>query len=68
MRKLTQDELVRESEIKKRDGFDASIKTRYGDSFSLPTKTRVKLNSQEADDAFDLRFDEIASEIPEADI
>ena len=31
IRKLTQDELVRESEIKKRDGFDAEIKIRYGD-------------------------------------
>ena len=31
MRKLTQDELIRESEIKKRDGFYAEIKIRYGD-------------------------------------
>ena len=38
MRKLTQDELIRESEIKKRDIFDAAIKTQYGYSFTLPTQ------------------------------
>ena len=68
MRKLTQDELGRESEINKQDEFDAAIKIRHGDSFTLPTRTRFKGISQEADAAFDLPFDEIAHEIPEADI
>ena len=67
MRKLAQDELIRESETKKRDGFDAATKILYVYSFSLPTKTRVKGRSQEADDAFDLPFDEISPEIPETD-
>ena len=68
MRKWKQDELIRESEIKKRDGFDAAIKTRYGDSFTLPTRTRNKGSSQEEDKKFDLNFDDIAPDIPEADI
>ena len=68
IRKLTQDELVRESEIKKRDGFDAAIKILYGYSFTLPTRTRVRGKYQEADDAFYLTFDEISPEIIEADI
>ena len=68
MRKLTRDELVRESEIKKRNGFDAAIKMRYGYSFTLLTRNRVKGSSQEVYDAFDLPFDEISPEIPEADI
>ena len=38
MRKLTPDELVRDSQVKKRSDFDAVIKERYGDSFTLPTK------------------------------
>ena len=68
MRKLTRDELVRESEIKKRDGFDAVAKTRYGDLFTLTTITRFKRSSQEEDDTFDLPSDEIYLKIPEADI
>ena len=36
--------------------------------FTLPNKTRVKASSQEVDDEFDLTFDEIALDIPEADI
>ena len=42
MRKLTQDELVRESEIKKWDGFDAAIKIRYGYSFALSTRIELR--------------------------
>ena len=34
----------------------------------MPTRTRAKGISQEADDVFDLVFDEIDPEIPEADI
>ena len=68
MRKLTRDELVRELEIKKRNGFDAEIKIRYGDQFTLPTRTRVKVSSQEADDTSEVPFDEIAPDISEADI
>ena len=41
---------------------------RYGYLFTLPTRTRVKRISQEADDTFDLPFDEISPEISEADI
>ena len=68
MQKLTQDEVIREQEINKRDGFDAAIKILYRDSFALPTINRVKGSSQEADDSFDLPFDEIAPEIPESEI
>ena len=55
-------------EIKKRNGFDSETKMRYGYLFTLPTRTRVKRISQEADDTFDLPFDEISPEISEADI
>ena len=68
MRKLTQDELVRELEIKKRDGFDAVIKIHYGDLVTLPTITMVKGKPQETDGTFELTFDEIAPKITEADI
>ena len=34
MRKLTPDEFLRESEIKKREVFDSAIKARYGASFT----------------------------------
>ena len=68
IRKLTQDELIKELEIKKQDGFDAAIKILYGYLFTLPTITRVKGSYQEADDAFDLTFDEISTKIPKADI
>ena len=68
MQKLTQDEVIREQEINKRDGFDAAIKILYGYSFTLPTRTRVRGKYQEADDAFYLTFDEISPEIIEADI
>ena len=33
MRKLIEDELIRESEIKTQDGFNAAIKILYGDFF-----------------------------------
>ena len=42
MRKLKQYKLIKESEMKKRDGFDAAIKIQYVDFFTLPTRTRVK--------------------------
>ena len=35
MRKLTPEELVRESEIRKRSNFDKAIKEMYGNSLSL---------------------------------
>ena len=69
MRKLTPDELLRESEIKKREIFDSSIKTRYGDSFTLSEIIMSKRgNPQDDDGTFDLPFDELVPEIPEADI
>ena len=65
MRKLTPDELVRPSEVKKSSDFDAAIKARYGDSFTLPTKRGDTIDD---DGTFDLPFDEVAPQIPEADI
>ena len=64
MRKLTPDELVRDSQVKKRSDFDAVIKERYGDSFTLPTKRGEAIND---DGTFESPFDEIAPQIPEAD-
>ena len=69
MRKLTPDELLCESEIKKREVFDSAIKTRYGDSFNLPERIKSKRgNTQDDDGTFELPFDKVAPEIPEADI
>ena len=60
MRKLTPDKFLRESEIKKREVFDSAIKTRYGDSFTLPERIKSKLgNPQDDDGTFDLPFDEV---------
>ena len=66
MRKLTGDELVHESEVKKRAGFDAAIKHRYSDFFTLPAP--FKPNPQDTDDTYDLNFGEVAPTVPEADI
>ena len=69
MRKITPDELLCESEIKKRKIFNSAIKEIYRDSFTLPEI--IKSNSddtQDDDGAFDLSFDEVAPEIPKADI
>ena len=52
--KLTTDELVCESEVKKRADFDAAIKKQYGYSFTLHTP--CKLNPQDTDDTHDLIF------------
>ena len=69
MLKLTPEKLLRESEINKREVFDSSTKTRYGDSFTLPERIKRKRgNPQDDDGTFDLPFDEVASDIPEADI
>ena len=48
MRRLTQEELTRPSEIKKRAEFDEAIEKRYGDSFTLPK--RKPKDGQEEDD------------------
>ena len=64
MRKLTPYELVRDSQVKKRSDFDAVIKERYGDSFTLPTECGEAIN---ADGTFELPFDEVAPQIPKAD-
>ena len=67
MRKLNPEEFLRESEIKKREVFDFSMKTRYGNSFTLPERVKSKRgNPQYYDVTFDLPFDEVAPEIPEA--
>ena len=45
------------------------MKTRYGNSFTLPERVKSKRgNPQYYDVTFDLPFDEVASNIPEADI
>ena len=66
MRRLTPEKLVRDSEVKKRAEFDAATKLWYGNSFTLPKKMRG--NPKEADVTYDLTFDEVAPNIPEADI
>ena len=66
MRKLTADELVRESEVKNCADFDTAIKYRYGDSFTIPAPCNP--NKQDTDDTYDLTFDEVAPTVPEADI
>ena len=63
---LTPDELVHDLEVKKRAKFDASTKFRYGDSITLTKKMRGY--PQEADDTYNLTFDEVAPNIPKADI
>ena len=66
---LTPEELSQDSEILKRSNFTEAVKLKYGDSLSLPKRTRrVKFKEDEDDEYFDLPFDEIASLIPEADI
>ena len=66
MRRLTPDELVRDLEVNKRTDFDVANKLRYGDLFNFSNKMRG--NPQELDDTCDLPFDEVAPNIPEADI
>ena len=65
MRRLTQEELTRPSEIKKRAEFEAAIEKRYSNLFTLPKKKPK--DGQEEDESFDLPFDEVAPTIPEAD-
>ena len=66
MRCPTPNELVHDSEVKKRAEFDADTKLQYGDSFTLPNNIRG--NTQEADYTCELNFYEVATNIPEADI
>ena len=66
MRRLTDDELVHESEVKKCADFDAAIKQRYVDSFTLPEP--CNLNPQDTDNTYELPFDEVFTTVPEADI
>ena len=66
MRRLAPEEWAKEIGIKKRSKFNDAIKTRYGDSLSLPDKTLK--NPQDEDDTDDLPFDEVSPSIPEADI
>ena len=66
MWRLTPDKLVRDLEVKKRAGFDAAIKFRYGDSFTFPKNMRG--DPKEADDTHGIPFDEVAPNITEAEI
>ena len=69
MRKLTPEELVRDSEIRKMSNFDEAIKEMYGNSLSFPAKRIWKMEaSEEEDDVFDLPFDELAPPFLEANI
>ena len=67
IRRLTPEELVRDSEISKRKEFDEAITKRYGNSFSLPKENAA--NPQEPDESgyFELPFDEVTPKIPDAD-
>ena len=57
---------MRDSKVKNLSEFDAATKLRIGDSFTFPKKMRGK--PQQADDTYDLHFDEVAPNIPEANI
>ena len=62
MRNLTTDELVLESEIKRRADFSEEINQRYGDSISLPASSRP--NTKYSDKTYDLPFDKVAAIFP----
>ena len=66
MRKLTADELLRESKVKKWTYFTEAIKRRYSNSLSVTASSRP--NPKDADETYDLTFDELAPKLPEADI
>ena len=50
MRKLTPDEFLRKSEIKKREVFDSAIKKGYSDSFTLPEIIKINRGNPQDDD------------------
>ena len=66
LRKLTTDEIVRDSEVKKRADFTEAIKQQCGDSISITVSSRP--NPKDADETYDLPFDEVAPKVPELDI
>ena len=66
MRKLNADDLVRESEVKKRTDFTDAIKQRYGESIYLPAS--IIPNPKDADKSYDLPFDEVDPKVSESDI
>ena len=66
MHKLTADELVLESEVKKRADFTEAIKQQCGDSISITVS--IRLNPKDDDETYDLPFDEVAPKVPELDI
>ena len=69
MRRLTAEEMTRDSEVLKRKNFNEAIKLKFGDSFSLPDKRKSMKNPEEDnEECFDLPFYEIAPAIPEADV
>ena len=65
VRRLTQEDLTRSSEIKKRAEFEAAIEKRYSNLFTLPKKKNK--DGQEEDESFDLPFGEVTPTIPETD-
>ena len=66
LRKLRPAEWAKESEIRKRQEFDAAIKSKHGDSFTIPASAP---NTQEDDGSFDPEcFGEKSAYIPEAEI
>ena len=66
LRKLTTDEIVRDSEVKKRADFTEAINQRYGDSICLPASRRP--NTKYSGETYDLTFDQVDHKFPEADI
>ena len=66
MRKLTADELFRESKVEKRADFYAAIKQRYNYSFTLTEPCNP--NPKDTNNNYDLTFDEVDPTVPEADI
>lgn len=70
MVKLTPDELMRESEVKKLSDVGAAIKECYDDWFVLSVRQcgRKKRHGMKDDGNFDLSFDEVAPQIPETGI
>ena len=67
VRRLIPEEWARDTEVTKRNEFDAAIKKRYGNSFSIPKD--FGSNPQDSDDGgyFELPFDEVTPKIPDAD-
>ena len=65
VRRLTPEEMSRNTEMSKRKEFDEATRVKFGDSLSLPTRQRKIVDNV---DGFDLPFDEVDLQTPEADL